>query len=197
MNYREFFFSFLFSWIFVITNAQKPIQDSTKNKLPYTKYAGLTVFYVALTPSVVYNSANSNYTVALFTRPRIGYYVTPKTQILGEYIFGFQYFRTTIPVNTKFWHQFGVSTRFFPFKKWNLLFAEAGIQTGSYTIARNFTTINKWSTNYIFGFGFEALPKKRKHLISFDYRIVLPVGSSYLPYRTLSLGFGLTLKKNK
>lgn len=184
------------SFLYSIIYAQEMTIDSLKNKLPYEKYKGLIVAYVSFSPSFAFSTANSNSVFGLVTAPRIGYYLSKDFQILSEYAFSFQTFKIASVAQTKFWHQFAITGRYFPLKKHNYFFAEAGVQTGNYTtVGPDRTIVDAWSTNYIIGLGIETLPKKRKYVIMYDYRVVLPFNNKYMFDVARSLGLGVTIRR--
>lgn len=174
---------------------QKLIDTSKSKNLPYHKYQGMQLLYLSFTGGGAYNTANNDNLYIITASPRYGYYISSKIEFLGEYAFSYLKLGSLSPIRSKTFHQFAVTGRYFPFKKYNFIHLEAGVQTGNYTTTKpERNTIDVWSNNAIIGFGIEILPKKRKYVLDYNVRYVIPFNSNYNSDFVRLLGFGITLK---
>ncbi len=185
---------FLFITGFFLTSNGQQLNDSSKIRLPYFKQKGMVLAYVSFTGFAVYVPSTGLKHYMITAVPRYGYYLSPKFEVLGEYAISF-YKPGNASTITKTFHQFAVTGRYFPFNKYNFIHLEAGLQTGNYTTSKpERDIIDVWSNNAILGFGIEVLPRKRKYVLDFNVRYVIPFNPNYKFDFVRLLGFGVTIK---
>jgi hypothetical protein len=170
--------------------------DTSKKKLPYAKYKGQQLVCLSLTGFVFVETSAFDNTFNISLHPRYGYYFSPKFEGVAEYAFSFVKYGSLSPTRYNDFHQFAVTGRYFPLRKLNFIYAEAGLQGGTYTARKSDRVlIDKWSNNWVLGTGFEILPKKMKYVVEFNVRYVVPFNPNYTFDFVRQIGFGFVIKK--